>query len=362
MPVDSGYVPPPPPPPPVVPGTWRIEGRYVEDLAGPHLTWAGTKIAFRFTGSSITVTYRDDTLYDTQYPNYYEATIDGILQPPFPLIGHIPSIHDTATYTFTIDAGGPGDHTVVLQKRTEEVSGVTQIVGFDQPLLVLPAETRTRRFEFIGDSLTVGYGIENPNNTYNSSATSNESKTHGALTAAHFNALHQNIGCSGRGLVQDGNGFAQGGTMVDRWLRVQEGGNHPYNDGTPPLYLTAPWDFSKYQADVVTVNLGTNDYTYGPIPLRSAFASFYRLIRSKYPNAWIVGIMPSQPVGTNRTSLRGEIQGAIADVADAKLSFLEFPNADPADGVGGAGHPNVVTHYKQSLLLIAHVQGLTGWL
>jgi GDSL-like lipase/acylhydrolase family protein len=145
--------------------------------------------------------------------------------------------------------------------------------------------------------------------------------------------------------------------MSDRWLRRQEGGNQAYTD---PKFQVL-WDFSTWQADIVTVNLGTNDYVAAQTSIRSAFGTFYQLIRSKYANAKIVAIMPSQPTGTIRTALRADIQGAIADVADAGLSFLEFPEADPADGQGGAGHPNLITAQKQATLLIAHVKSLTGW-
>ena len=354
---DAGGVLPPPSPP----GTYRIEGRYVDDPEGPKLTWAGTKMTFRFVGTSITVTYRDDSVGDSTWDSWYEATVDGKLYAPFALVNHTPPVSDLTPYTFTITAPAAGDHVVTLQKRTEEVLGVTQILGFDRPLLALPPETRTRRFEFIGDSLTVGYGIESPDIANDSSAPYSETNTYGALTAKYFNALHQTIACSGRGLVHDFDGNAWGGTMVDRWQRVQEGGNHPYNDGVAPMFLTAPWDFSRFQPDVVTVNLGTNDFTYGPIPLRGAFASFFRLIRSKYPGAFIIGIMPSLPIDANRACLRDELTGAIADVGDPKLSFLEFPNADPGDGQASAGHPSLITHQKQSLLLIAHVKALTGW-
>jgi lysophospholipase L1-like esterase len=364
----TGQVPPPPGTPDLTPGTWRIEGRYVSDPAGPKLTWAGSAMTFRFQGSSVTITYKDDTLYGKTGCNWYDVIMDGAPMPPVPLIGHYPSIlHDPGTYTWTINvpAGTPQNlvHEVTIAKRTEEEHGSTQILGFDKTLLLLPADTRTRKMEFIGDSLTVGFGVEgNITDDPLSTETFNERRAYPALVAEHFKAERHTIAASGRGLVRDATGdTSYNGNMSDRWLRVQEGGSIVHSGGTAPTYLTALWDFSTWQADVVTVNLGTNDYVAAQTSIRSAFATFYRLVRKSYPHARIIGIMPSQPTGTVRTALRSDIQGAIADVADPKLSFFEFPEADPADGQGGAGHPNTITARKQSLLLIAEVQRVTGW-
>jgi lysophospholipase L1-like esterase len=361
MPVDGGYVPPKTPASPVTTaGTWRIEGRYVPDAAGPILTWAGSSITFRFQGSSVVIGYHDDTQFGVGACNWYDVIIDGSLQPAVPLattyLGHDPYPH---TWTINVPGGGTGVHEVTLVKRTEEEKGATQFLSFDKALLLLPADPRTRKIEFIGDSLTAGFGNEGSNLVTPYSASFNETRAYPGLVAGHFNAERHTIAASGRGLVRDASGnTAINGNMVDRWLRRREAGNIGYVD---PATYWVPWDFSTWQADVVTVNLGTNDYVAAQTSIRSDFATFYRLIRSKYAAAKIVAIMPSQPAGTVRASLRSDIQGAIVDVADAGLSFLEFPEIDPADGYGGAGHPTLKTHQKQANLLVAHIQGLMGW-
>ena len=356
MPVDSGYVPPVTPANPVTTaGTWRIEGRYVPDAAGPILTWAGSSITFRFQGSSIVLSVLDDTSHDIGACNWFDVSVDGSPQPPVPLAGYNTF---PRTWTINVPGGGTGVHEVTIVKRTEEEHGQTQFLSFDKTLLTVPADTRTRKIEFIGDSLSVGFGIEQDGNVTPYSASFNESRAYTGLVAARFGAQRHTIACSGRGLVRDATGnTAINGNMSDRWLRRQEGGNVGY---VYPVRQTL-WDFSTWQADLVTVNLGTNDYVAAQTSIRSAFATFYRLIRSKYPNAKIIAIMPSQPTGTVRTALRADIQGAIADVADSGLSFFEFPNADPADGVGGAGHPNLITAQKQATLLIPYVSALMGW-
>merc|ERR1712066_180804 len=59
---------------------------------------------------------------------------------------------------------------------------------------------------------------------------------------------------------------------------------------------TAPWDFS-WQADVVTINLGTNDYVFGsptPAQFEAAYAELLRMVRDKYPNALIFALAPLQ--------------------------------------------------------------------
>ncbi|CAE8685871.1 unnamed protein product [Polarella glacialis] len=72
------------------------------------------------------------------------------------------------------------------------------------------------------------------------------------------------------------------------------------------------WDFGAWQADVVTINLGTNDYGKKkkkkkkkkknnnnknngdptPAQFQAAYGSFISQVRSKYPNALIACLAP----------------------------------------------------------------------
>merc|ERR1712012_1217561 len=59
----------------------------------------------------------------------------------------------------------------------------------------------------------------------------------------------------------------------------------------------AKWDFSKesWQPDVITINLGTNDYTFGS-PTKESFQKSYQelvaFVRSVYPKSLLFCILP----------------------------------------------------------------------
>ena len=61
------------------------------------------------------------------------------------------------------------------------------------------------------------------------------------------------------------------------------------------LWCTTLWDFQLWQADVVLVYLGTNDFHLGSpsgAEFQSAYVEFLMLVRSKYPQAMVLCIVP----------------------------------------------------------------------
>ena len=52
------------------------------------------------------------------------------------------------------------------------------------------------------------------------------------------------------------------------------------------------WDFNLFQADVVVLNLGTNDFIFNnptEAEFRGAYLDLLRTVRSKYPSALVFG-------------------------------------------------------------------------
>ena len=91
------------------------------------------------------------------------------------------------------------------------------------------------------------------------------------------------------------------------------------------------WDFSSWQADVVTINLGTNDFAFGnptQEEFRNGYRSFLQQVRSKYPNALIAAIEPIQHScnGEAYPLLTGIVNGmeqAVIDLNDPKIIYYE---------------------------------------
>lgn len=59
-----------------------------------------------------------------------------------------------------------------------------------------------------------------------------------------------------------------------------------------PNAATPDWNFSRYRADAVVINLGTNDIGHGVsgAAFQSAYTTFLRDVRAKYPTAHLFAV------------------------------------------------------------------------
>jgi lysophospholipase L1-like esterase len=322
-------------------GAVRFVGRVDHsDPAGPRFSWSGCAVLARFTGTSIGVRLRDGG-------NRFEVVLDGQTLPPlatesgrelYPLASNLSS----------------GPHELALHRRTEAFLGETQFLGLALDATgttLTPPLPAARRLEFVGDSITCGYGVEGP---YISSPFSPDSENHhvtyAALAARTLAAEAISVACSGKGLFRNRLG--------------------DMNETLPLLYdrvladRPAPrWDFASWIPDAVVINLGTNDFGLGdPGPgFRDAYLTFVRRVRGHYPAALILctlgPMLPSEQMG----QARGYLDAMMAGLGDRRVSYLEFPVQDPANGYGCDWHPSRATHRLMAELLTAELRRLLGW-
>ncbi len=149
-----------------------------------------------------------------------------------------------------------------------------------------PTEDKTLKIEFIGDSLTCGYGIEAGSVGTFSTKTENFTKTYAYLTAERLNADYSVISFSGYGLL---SGYTPNG-VINREDTVGK-----YYDKSALYYDggKALWNFSSFVPDFVVINLGANDSTYCTTFQRqqvfmTKYCDFIKQIRMKYPDAYII--------------------------------------------------------------------------
>lgn len=254
-------------------GTFKILGRpyFVDDV--PTFTWSNSGIEFCAKCDRLTVFFGENPL---EQPVIFKMFVDG-LEIKTSVVGKgvtaiIENLRDKI-HKVKILRISEGSNCVSIQK--------VQIYG-KAPEFSIPIDKRNLKLEFLGDSITAGFGVladgeKMEYTTYEQDST----KTYAYLTAEALNAEIRTICISGEGICHSCGDFV--GTpfikFFNRTCRAVDG-------YTPDDYVP----------DVFIVNGGTNDkrshvtseeFIDGVITL-------LKDIRSKYPKTpiiWMYGMM-----------------------------------------------------------------------
>ncbi|MBN1699016.1 MAG: hypothetical protein JW881_15970 [Spirochaetales bacterium] len=317
------------------------------DPSGPKFGWSATtvKAGFQGTEASVGLASTGD--------NWINVIIDGIVRTPI----NVPSGTDGSAPILLASGLSSGRHTVEIVRRTEAWVGDMQFLGFSfgsgTPLP--PPEASSRRIEFIGDSITCGYGNEGTDR-YQSFTTKNENAylAYGSVTARLLGADQITVAWSGKGVIRNYGGDTDEvmPALYDRIL--------PYD-------TTNLWNPGEWIPHATVVNLCTNDYSVG-IPDRTqfttAYTNFVRKIRTQYPQTHIycaVGPMLSDDKLASARDYIGSVVNTLTSGGDSRIHFIEFPVQDAANGYGEDWHPSVKTHELMANQLAAQIRTDLGW-
>jgi lysophospholipase L1-like esterase len=145
-----------------------------------------------------------------------------------------------------------------------------------------------------------------------------------------------------------------------------------YFDKALPARADSTWDFSKYQADAVVVNVGTNNFALfdpGEKFFVDRYIALVERVRAAYPKALVVcalGPMLTDiyPEGHNNlTQARKYMKVAMAKLekSDGHVAFIEFPEQKHSDGLGCGFHPSLKTHQLMADRLVPLLKERMGW-
>jgi Lysophospholipase L1 and related esterases len=227
-----------------------------------------------------------------------------------------------------------------------------------------PAPKKSRRLEFIGDSITCGYGNEGVWNTdIFSTAQENPWEAYAAITARTLGADYQLISWSGIGIISN---WTDQDVPNDVWLMP---GMYSYTDKETDLFLgnTEPeaWDNTGFIPDCIIINLGTNDASYTKrIPERvetfgSEYYKFLQQVRNVNPGVKILctlGVMgqdlcPEVERQVKKLNLEGEDH----------IYYMKFDLQREKDGIGSDWHPSKITHNKMAEKLVSKLKEICDW-
>ena len=313
--------------------------------------------AFNFPGVEIRAAFEGTSLKMMARPKsgYFMAQIDGCKAFK---VGFNAEKDSVVTLATALQAGR---HTVQLMYCIEGLFRHPEFWGFvldNGCQLLTPEPLEARCIEFIGNSITCGYGIESVNAPDPfEEETENHYMTYASITSRNLHALHTSISRSGIGVYRNYNGPKEGNAdpMPKEYIYTL------FNDHSQL------WDFSRYTPDVVCINLGTNDFStdnYDGKRYEEAYRLFLQQLRQYYPTQPIV-LLTGPMLGEKENSLQIKILDRIAkdfqkngDKAIYRFSFTP-QNGDL--GYGASWHPSAYQHQEMANELTPFLRDLMDW-
>lgn len=262
----------------------------------------------------------------------------------------------------------PETHRIKIVKLTENFRTCLGLTGFAMDGELLPFSPEKKEvIEFIGDSITCGFGNDTADMDHEFEASEEDGwMTHGAITARSLNLEPRFISVSG---IAVSGGFPGSYTMPDLY---------PYTDRVleeklakargienPTLQV---FDFAAKPAKFVVLNLGTNDaslvyfnpdHAAATRHFEEAYTQFVKDIRRlNGPDTTIVCALGAMDYYLYDNICR--IVDAIkAETGDEKIVTLKYNKMmGRGPDVGACGHPSVYRQKKMAEDLIALLKTL----
>lgn len=271
--------------------------------------------------------------------NYLQYELDGVYQKRIRFDGN-------NNQPIILNAGSDGKHRVWIYKATEAHTGpiiidkiiAAKIKSIPSPVLPL--------IEFIGNSITCGAAADASEVPCGAGEYHDQHNAYYAYGPRVARALGTNFilsSVSGIGIYRNWN--SDGPTMPQVYENTdfQQQSSHP-------------WNFNLYDPRVVSIALGTNDFSNGDgkkkrLPFDSAifvsnYIKFVQLVKSKYSKSQIALLSSPMINGDRRIMLQNCLATVKANIDqlyknDKPVALYFFK---PMQARGCSGHPSVEDH------------------
>ena len=322
-------------------------GRVARSGDSVQLAYSGIETRVAFTGPSLTIR----GVVHGQAA-YFNASIDGVDLPRVDLAS------GPFEYTFKHYLPAALPHTLRLVRRNESWHGIVEIASFQtgEGGSVLPSPPPlARKILSIGDSITVGEKVDLIPPETVGFHTWNAERGYPWLIAKDFEAQINIVAYGGRGLIRDWQGLETSTTAPQFFER------------TLPDDASSAWDHAAYQPDLVTICLGTNDFSQG-IPERAKFVEAYirfvDRIHAVHPEAKVL-IISGPWFGEGdpkRAALNAYIDAVVAHYGERGTSFVNrhfFSGTYPGSELDA--HPHALQHRAMATDIGQTINQWLGW-
>jgi hypothetical protein len=279
------------------------------------------------------------TLSTAQSHNYLQYELDNVYQKRL-------RVANGSAGPIVISAAAGGKHTVWIYKATEAHTGpifIQKIAGTKVRPVARPS---LPLIEFIGNSITCGAAADPSEVACGKGVYHDQHNAYyayGPRTARALNLNYILSSVSGIGIYRNWNNDGPAMPQVFGKSDFQNTGSRN-------------WNFGRYQPQIVSVALGTNDFSNGDgkkarLPFDSsafvsAYIKFVQQVKANYPAAKIA-LLSSPMINGERRTLLQNCLSAVKAAIDRT-----YPSANPValyffkpmQARGCSGHPNVEDH------------------
>ena len=239
----------------------------------------------------------------------------------------------------------------------------------DEEAVISPLAPKMHSIEFIGDSITCGYGVDETlaEDHVFSTKTEDVTKAYAYKTAQLLDADYSMFSCSGYGIISGYTGDSEVRTadeLIPPYYESQCFSRDDFGEAGKPDKL--PWDFSEYQPEAVVINLGTNDYSFcqdtewKQEEYRRKYTEFIKVVRKNNPKAYIFAVL-----GLMGDGLYDKLCRAVADykeqTEDIRIATVHIPEQNPEDGYAVDWHPLPKSHIMAAEVVARVVREILGW-
>ncbi len=327
--------------------TVKLIGRTAEKDGILWLALSASGIEFTFTGRSASVDIVGDNMISSgkdkqaRFAIYVdgEKTLDTQI--------------DTAEKTYEICSFDEAKETTVkilkLSEAAESTFGIRNITvdGSD----VKPTAEKELKIEFIGDSITCGYGVDDEvKENHFSTSTEDATRAYAYKAAQLLDADYSLVSYSGHGII---SGYSGDGKKVKSQLvpNIYEKFAKSYGSYEGIFNVSSiDWDFSRFQPDYVVINLGTNDASYCGsdkekiLDYAESYAEFLKVVRQHNPEAHIICALGVMGDSLYKNGVCRAVELYTTETGDTAVSTLRLTPQNGSTGYAADWHPTEATH------------------
>ncbi|NQT24329.1 SGNH/GDSL hydrolase family protein [candidate division KSB1 bacterium] len=320
----------------------------------PRLHGAGSYLEFKFKGTDCKILLEDQHL-DNHNHGYIAIELDGKYQ------GRIRIDKENTVYPV---ARGLDDseHTLLICKATEAQTGYIDVLGIRCNEILPMDKDIKRRIEFIGNSMTCGALMdpsEIPCNSADWYDQHNAYLTYGPIIARALDTDWFLSSVSGMGLTRNWN--TEGPTMPEVY----------HQTSLSPESITK-WNFKSYTPDLVSICLGTNDFSDGDGSYErglvdgnkfiSTYIQFVKEIRARYPDATICCLNSPMVGGDIGKILNSYVMQVVNQMnttfKDNNVHYFQFSRLYQS---GCDWHPGLKDHKMIAEELLPFYKSVMNW-